>query len=292
MRLHHLRIGSGEPLVLLHGLGGDLRTWLPVLPLLSPKREVVAVDLPGFGRSPPLDGDVPDVAALARAVASFLDVERLGHPHLAGNALGGWIALELARLGVARSVTALSPAGFWTPAGRRWVRVSHRAARGLARSLLSLAPRVLSTRAGRTLFLGSMFGRPSAIPASKAVAAVHAFADAPGFDATLHAMLTRDGFRPFAVDPGVPILVAWGGRDRVLRPSQAREAARRIPSARCVTLERCGHVPTWDDPDAVAAVLLAGSAGAARAPVSRPERLGAAGTAFPAPRPTAGARPA
>src|SRR5215208_6540675 len=119
--LNHLRTGTGEPIILLHPLGAELVVWEPVMDLLGVERDVIAVDMPGFGRSPALaDGTAPTPQALAAAVASFLDALGLERAHVAGNSLGGWVGLELARAGRALSVAALSAAGFWRrPLGPR-----------------------------------------------------------------------------------------------------------------------------------------------------------------------------
>src|ERR1044071_2049315 len=105
------RSGAGSRYVLIHGLGGEGCVWEPVLPGLEPHHEVIAVDLPGFGRSRPLPGGVtPTPRALAEAVAELLDELGIETAHLAGNSLGGWVALELALLGRARSVVGVCPA--------------------------------------------------------------------------------------------------------------------------------------------------------------------------------------
>ena len=109
MRLHHHREGEGQPLALLHGIGSRWQMWRPVLPALAAEHDVVALDLPGFGASPmPPAGTPAGVDSLCALVADFLDELGLDRPHLAGNSLGGLIALELARRGRARSVCAIS----------------------------------------------------------------------------------------------------------------------------------------------------------------------------------------
>ena len=91
MRLAFDRRGAGPPLILLHALGADRRVWDPVMDRLSAERDVVALDLPGFGESPALAGpDAPTPAALASVVAAFAAQLSLDKPHLAGNSLGGW----------------------------------------------------------------------------------------------------------------------------------------------------------------------------------------------------------
>jgi pimeloyl-ACP methyl ester carboxylesterase len=111
-RLNHRHSGSGPPYVLIHGLGGEACVWEPVLAEPERRFDVIAVDLPGFGRSPALaEGTVPTPRALAGAVAELLDELGLGAVHAAGNSLGGWVALELARAGRARTVLGVCPAG-------------------------------------------------------------------------------------------------------------------------------------------------------------------------------------
>jgi pimeloyl-ACP methyl ester carboxylesterase len=113
------RSGAGTPLVLLHGIGSSRAVWDRLIPALAETSDVIAVDLPGFGGSPPLPHGVePAPKALARAVAELLDDLGLTPPHVAGNSLAGWVALELAGLRPVASVTVLSPADSGPP-GRR-----------------------------------------------------------------------------------------------------------------------------------------------------------------------------
>jgi pimeloyl-ACP methyl ester carboxylesterase len=87
------RTGTGAPLVLLHGIGSNHGIWDPVIPALSARFDVIAVDLPGFGASPPLPPGVEPVpAALAGAVADLLDELDVETPNVVGNSLGGWVA--------------------------------------------------------------------------------------------------------------------------------------------------------------------------------------------------------
>src|SRR5438046_4651630 len=100
-----------QPLLLIHGLGGSRSIWEPVIPLLEGEREVHAIDMPGFGEAPPLPKGQPASAAnLARAIHEECMRNGVERPHVAGNSLGGWVALEMGRFGWAASVTALSPA--------------------------------------------------------------------------------------------------------------------------------------------------------------------------------------
>jgi pimeloyl-ACP methyl ester carboxylesterase len=246
MSLHHERSGRGDPLILVHGLGGDLRVWAPVRDVLAAEHEVIAPDLPGFGGSPPLGASVvPDPPALARAVAGLLDELGLARPDVAGNSLGAWVALELARLGRARTVTALSPAGFWprplAPNGA----VAHRVARVLLPALKVAA----GTAAGRRRVLGSTLAHPERMPPEAARRVLDAYATAPGFEAVNAAM--RASHFTGAEEVDVPVTLAWGDRDHLVTPP-AHPPVR----WRTVTMPGCGHLCMWDDPELVARVVL------------------------------------
>ncbi|HET7589179.1 MAG TPA: alpha/beta fold hydrolase, partial [Solirubrobacterales bacterium] len=148
--LSHVRRGAGEPLLLIHGLGGARVVWEPVLDQLAAERDAIAVDMPGFGASPPLPAGVePTPRALAAALAGFLDALGIERAHVAGNSLGGWVAIELARQGRARSVTGVCSAGFWRrPLGPRASR-----ARDLGRVLSPLAGLAVRSARVRQLLL-------------------------------------------------------------------------------------------------------------------------------------------
>src|SRR3954447_16697966 len=115
------RGGFGAPLVLIHGIGHTWRGWTPMLPLLEERFDVLAVDLPGFGHSEPFPPSVDlTPEALADAVEDEMGRAGLERVHIAGNSLGGWVALELARRGRAETVTAISPAGLQHGRERDW----------------------------------------------------------------------------------------------------------------------------------------------------------------------------
>jgi pimeloyl-ACP methyl ester carboxylesterase len=259
MTLNHHRGGSGPPLLLIHGIGSRWQVWDPVLPYLERERDVIAVDLPGFGASPMAPHDQPaGLETLANSVIALLDELELEKPHVAGNSLGGWLSLELAKRGRAASATALSPAGFWTAGeGIRSRVILFLAVRG-ARLGAPFADWLTETPFRRKLAFGQMLARPESMPASDAAASLVALAHAPSFDETLAAMIGQRFEHGEQID--VPVTIAWGELDRLLPPRQALWAAHLIPSARSAILYGCGHVPTYDDPEQVARVLLEGSA--------------------------------
>jgi pimeloyl-ACP methyl ester carboxylesterase len=257
VELSYDRSGEGDPLVLLHGIGMQWQAWKPLLPELTREREVFAVDLPGFGGSPTLPpGVVPDPPAIADAVAAFLDTLGLDRPAIGGLSLGGWVALELAKRGRARSVVAISPGGFLegraeTENARWQLWTSVHAARAAPKPLEWLARRPR----GRLLTLGGMVGHPSRVPAGDAIGMMRALAASPGFDETLEAS-GRTGFSG-GDQIDVPVTLAWGTRDRLLWPRQGRRALEQIPGAKLVPLPGAGHVPMWDEPETLTRLLLA-----------------------------------
>jgi pimeloyl-ACP methyl ester carboxylesterase len=248
MKLAYDRAGTGPALVLLHPLGADRHVWRPVLRYLTPTRDCIALDLPGFGDSDPIaHGESADPAALARAIAAFLRAEGIARPNVAGNSLGGWVALELALAGEAASVTAIAPAGLW----RRPLPPKPEVARRLSRLAAPLLPPLLASAAGRrAVLLGSM-AHPERVPADDALALVRAYARAPGFTAVNRAMRAETFTR--LADIEVPVTIVWPQYDRVVSRVDGLP-----PDVNVRELPGCGHIPMWDDPEAVARALVAG----------------------------------
>jgi pimeloyl-ACP methyl ester carboxylesterase len=249
--------GSGPPLVLLHGTGSHRGMWDPVVGTLARERRVIALDIPGFAGSATESAE-PTPAGFTTYLERWFAEQGLGRPHVAGNSMGGGLALELARRHAVASATALSPVGFWTPRELAFAQRSLRASRAIVKRLRPATPALTRTAAGRVAMFSQIYGRPWRMSPTDAMAAVDAFLDAPAFEPALEAF---GHYRFGAGDElrGVPVTVAWGTRDALLIPRQAARARRLLPWAQHVALRGCGHVPCHDDPEAVAAVLLAGS---------------------------------
>jgi pimeloyl-ACP methyl ester carboxylesterase len=245
--------GGRQPLVLIHGLGGSGAVWDPVLPLLRAERDVIVLEMPGFGAAPPLPAEVePTAANLARALHEECERRGIERPHVAGNSLGAWVGLEMGRFGWAASVTALSPAGLWrAPLGPR-----RRDLRAWAQRLRPLVRAALAVPAVRRRMTRTFAAHPERIPAADARALVLGWIDANGYDGANKAMRTHI-FDPAGYPEDVPVTIAWGERDRLVGPPKAD---RRPAGARFVVLPGVGHTPTWDDPELVARTLLEGSA--------------------------------
>ena len=168
------RRGKGPPLLLLHGLGSSLRMCDPVRPLLEPHLDVIALDLPGHGASPVSMPAASSMRAPALEVAACLDRLEIPTAHMAGNSLGGWLALELAKMGRAQSVTALSPAGLWRGNTPAYNVVLFHVFRTIARWLGSVFSRLAGNPVTRTILFWQFFGRPWAIPKAAAIEAANA----------------------------------------------------------------------------------------------------------------------
>lgn len=258
--MHSVRHGSGRALVLVPGVGASASTWRFVLDELAGQREVVAVDLPGMGRTPLFEGEV-SVARYADALESFLREEGLAGADLVGSSLGARLVLEMARRGLGRSTVALDPGGFWSPAQKKVFGASLRASVGLVRAVRPALPALLATPVGRTLLLAQLSARPWALPADFALSEVRGLADAAGSSPALQALAhgpDQEG-APAGTLPG-PVLIVWGKQDRVTTPSQAGRAAELFPDARIELFESCGHFPHWDQPERTARTVLAATA--------------------------------
>ena len=256
--MHHVRRGSGRPLLLIHGLGGSRRSWEPVLDALAAEREVIAVDLPGFGDTPPLAGEV-SIAALADALVAFVDEQGLRGVDVAGTSMGARLALELARRGVVGTTVALDPGGFWNGWERRVFGASVWLSFHLVKRIQRLLPALLASPAGRTALLAQFSARPWALRAEVPLAELREFDRARSFLPALSS-LVRGPAQEGGPTPG-RVVLGWGRRDLVTLPRQAERARARFPQARIEWFDRSGHFPHWDEPAATARLILAETAG-------------------------------
>lgn len=261
MELSHERRGRGAPLVLLHGVGSRRQVFDPVLDLLAGELEVWAVDMPGFGASPAPAGGLPSIGALTDEVEAWMRGRGLVGAHVAGNSTGGGVALELAARGIVASAVALAPIGFWSARERAFCQASVRNARALSRALRPVVPALLKIGPLRAAFFAQFAAHPARIPAATAVDDIEALIAAPAFDDVCAAFAGY--LAPADAADRVPVTIAWGDRDRLLLPRQLERARRRLPRARHVLIPGAGHLMMGDDPEAVAAVILAGARDAA-----------------------------
>jgi pimeloyl-ACP methyl ester carboxylesterase len=248
--------GNGPPLILVHGLGLSRRCWRPVREQLEQHHDVVAVDLPGFGESPPLpDGDTPTPTRLADILEH--EIGRLGlvAPTVVGNSLGGWVALDLARRGCASCAVAIAPSGLETPPERMYVIALNELMRTRARLSLPFARQLTASLISRTVLFGGLRSRPWRVPPQTGERDLQEFGCSPGFQAALRASVgTRIPAGLGEID--VPVCIVYGTLDLMLGALTAPRFAAAIPGAELVPLPGLGHVPMLDDPALVARTIL------------------------------------
>lgn len=247
--------GSGEPVVLIHGIGHRRQAWGEVPALLnSLGHDVVLVDLPGHGESPAAQRpDSYAIGSIAEQLERLFGQLGLERPHVVGNSLGGLFALELGRRGVVTSVTALAPAGFYPP----WhlINVGANLLFMKAGSYLPEAlHRTLTDHAWfRKIAFRALYTHPEKVTSDAAVGDTLNLRRAKGF----WPFFVRGITSRFTDDVAVPTTIAWGDTDRLLLPSEAATARARLPRATHVTLPDSGHCPQIDHPELVADVVVA-----------------------------------
>jgi len=254
--LNHIRRGSGSPLLLVHGLGAGWQSWTPVLDELSERREVIAIDLPGFGETAPLTGEV-SIATLTDSVADFIREQGLEGVSTVGQSMGGRIVLELARRGVGGDTVALDPGGFWNRRELVVFGATLRPSIALVRALRGSLPALLGSSVGRTLLLAQLSARPWTLSRQTVLPDVRGLADSPATGAALNA-LTKGPKQQGAPAGTVPgrVTIGWGRRDLVTVPRQAARAMELFPDAVLHWFERCGHFPQWDAPREATRLIL------------------------------------
>jgi len=246
------RSGSGEPLLLLHGMGSSRRDFAAVLPELREHFDVLNVDLPGVGRSRHLD-ERPTVPAGTDAVERTLDAEGVGAVHVLGNSLGARVALELAVRGRARSVVAIAPSGLNVPPERVVQGAGMATARLAMRTLAPLIPPLTRSAAGRSALLAPLKARPWSTSPEEALGAREGFADSRDFWRTLLWSLMLDvprGLNRIAC----PVTLVQGSGDWVASGQTVRYLPL-IPGARFRPLLAAGHAPQSDRPATIARLV-------------------------------------
>lgn len=256
------RVGSGKPLLLVHGLGSSYRNWDPVVPALAARRELIAVDLPGFDGTPPLEGEV-SIATLVDALTAFIDDEGLQGIDLVGSSVGARLVLELARRGVGGTCVALSPGGFWDRRQLRLFDGSLRASVALVRALHPALPVLLANPVGRTALLSQFSAHPWSLPAGLVTHELLGFSRqaSPSLDDVLDSLVHGPDQQgaPAGTTPGL-VFIGWGRQDRVCLPSQSERATSLFPDAQLHWFDHCGHFPHWDQPQETARLVLAATA--------------------------------
>jgi len=255
--INYIRRGEGKSLLLVHGLGSSWRSWQTIIESLAAERSVTAIDLPGFGKSPPLTGEV-SVGTMANAVTQFLREHDLIGTDAVGSSMGARLVLELARRGgIVGSVVSLDPGGFWSGWERHVFHGSIWLSVRLVRALQFAMPSITAHEWSRRLLLTQFSAQSATLAPSLVLEEMRSYAAAQSFNLLLEDLVR--GARQEGAAPGSmnkPLVIGWGCLDRVCLPRQAARAQQLFPDARLHWFERCGHFPHWDAPEETARLIL------------------------------------
>lgn len=246
--------GEGEAIVLIHGIGHRREAWASVPQrLVEAGYQVVSLDLPGHGLSPvPTKPHGYSMTSSAEQLEELFEALGLDTPHVVGNSLGGQMVLELAARGSVASATAVSPAGFYTPLELAVVGPSLLAMKLGAHAPTAISRRFADNERLRKISMRSLYVHPERLSADDAFADTQNLRRSKGF----WPHFVRATFLSFRGHPVVPTTIAWGDKDRLLLPRQAKRAAERMPEATHVSLPNCGHCPMIDDPGLLVDVIV------------------------------------
>jgi pimeloyl-ACP methyl ester carboxylesterase len=255
--IHFVRKGQGKPILLVHGLGSNVRNWDPIVPALTAAgRGVIALDLPGFGESPPLSGEVT-IASLTDAVEGFIAEHQLGDVDVVGSSMGARMVLEMSRRGHAGAVIALDPGGFWTDTQVKVFGATVGASIALVRHIQPLLPTLTRSKVGRTALLLQFSAHPWRLDRDLVLQELRSFKRATSLDDALRALV--HGPKQLGAQAGSQkssVVIGWGRNDRVTLPSQSARALELFPAARLHWFDDCGHFPHWDQPEETARLIL------------------------------------
>ncbi|SFR66463.1 Pimeloyl-ACP methyl ester carboxylesterase [Marinobacter daqiaonensis] len=253
--LNFIRQGAGPPLLLVHGLGGSWRSWTTILPALSEAREVVALDLPGHGKTPAV-ADSGTFRGLADSVDAFITEQGLDGIDIVGSSLGARIVLEMARRGKVGATVALDPGGFWQGWERKYFRATLTASIRFLRGLGPALPALSRSAATRSMLLAQLSARPWKLDGNTVATELKSFTATKTFNALVRDLATAPAQEGPAAKTSRPLVIGWGRQDRLCLPRQAARAKAAFPSARLHWFGTCGHFPMWDRPEETVRLIL------------------------------------
>jgi pimeloyl-ACP methyl ester carboxylesterase len=246
--------GDGEPLALIHGVGANRRVWHRVIEGLASDARVIAIDIPGFGDSPP-PGPGFAMDEVANRVAAAL-LARTGGPfHLIGHSLGGAVALKLASSHASgvRSLVLVAPAGF-APRSPALARTLGFASAGFLAARRVVGPPLSESPMARRALLWGAVADGGRLPANDARLMIAASGQATRIRQAIETVVALD-LRSILEELAVPVGLLWGERDRVVPVATARQLLAVRPEAPVEVIAGAGHVPQLERPDEFSAAL-------------------------------------
>lgn len=249
--VNYVDLGDGElePIVFVHGLGGQWQNWLENIPRAALERRVIAMDLPGFGRTP-MPRERITISNYGRCVDALCDKLSLGRVDMVGNSMGGYIAAEVAIQFPERidQLILVSAAGITSAdIARRPVLTAGRIATAMVSHGAARHRQIASRPKSRHMALALVARHPSLLKADLAYEGFFKGAGKPGFDDALRACLDYD-FRDRLPEIRQPTLIVWGEKDSIIPVKDAHEFERLIPDSRKVVMRETGHIPMAERP--------------------------------------------
>lgn len=255
--MNYIKRGSGNPLLLIHGLGGSWRSWNTILDDLAKEREVIAIDLPGFGDTAALTGEV-SIKTLSDSVTTFLKENNLLGIDAVGSSMGARLVLELARRGgILGNVVSLDPGGFWKGWERHVFYSSIAVSIRLVRLLQPYMEKITHNKIGKSLLLAQFSAHPSKLPSQVTLDEMRSYAASTSFDELLYNLVYGEEQKGLPSNPlNKTIIIGWGRKDKVCFPSQAKRTLNLFPDAKLHWFPDCGHFPMWDSPQETTRLIL------------------------------------
>jgi pimeloyl-ACP methyl ester carboxylesterase len=260
-RVNVIELGSGPPVVFIHGLSGSWQNWLEQLPVFAREHRVIAFDLPGFGVSE-MPREKITISGYGRFVDALLDELGAGTVAVVGNSMGGFIGIELAisfpdrveRL-VLVSAAGLSVEYLRNERALALLTVAENRLAAYSGWLASRSDALARRPGARRMIFGIVAHRPDLLPGPLVAEQVRG-SGKPGFVPALDA-LTDYPIRDRLGEIACPTLIVWGSEDKLVPARDADEFARLIPNARKVVWRDTGHVAMLERPAAFNALLAA-----------------------------------
>lgn len=248
-------VGTGEKLLLVHGLGGSWRSWFPILDVLAADRAVIAIDLPGHGKSRYQAGS-ETFEGLADILHHYIADQGLTNVDVAGISLGGRLVLEMAKRGCVGDVVALDPGGFWEGWERHYFRWTLGASFQLLQILKGQLKVLSASPVTRTALLAQLSARPWSLESELVERELSSFASTQNVGPLIKSLAKGPAqLGPASISTG-RITIGWGRRDRLCPPHQAKRACAAFPSADLHWFEESGHYSIWDCPKQAAGLIL------------------------------------
>lgn len=245
-----------EPLVLLHGVAMSGFVWDEVVPLLSNRHRVYAPTAVGHLGGPAAPRRPSTVSCQVDWAESYLDEQNIERAHFAGNSMGAFVAIELARRGRALSVSAFAPGGFWSTNDESMAKTISGVRRAVAMTRLSrrIAPLLMRSATLRRLAMRNVAVHGDRLTRA---AALRIIDDTIGCTVTTDVLASESEGEIAPLNPlPCPMTIVWSANDLFVPAETHSVAQDRMPSAKFTVLSDCGHVPMLDHPRQVARIIL------------------------------------